>query len=127
MKYATILLLLPMLLCCRNTPPKEASLTNDTDTITFENLPQGDSLMVAFGIWNRSEKIINIVHISAPYSSIKITSVPDTIGPGRIRDLAITYKSDNDTGYILKTFVVETSDSTNPLQTFHLSGNVVKR
>jgi hypothetical protein len=126
MKYLPILLL-PVLLCCHNKPKWEAHFTNDTSTITFENLPQGDSLMVSFGIWNSSEKTINILHVSAPYNNITITSVPDTIAPGKIGDLAITYRSNNDTGLVSKTFVVETSDSVDHLQTFHLRGNVVKR
>ena len=128
MKYLPILLL-PLLMNCHFAANNKTAdgKAPDPNTIIFENLPQGDSLMVSFAVENTSQKDINIVRINTPCSCTQIAYDSGTISPGRTGQIAVKYKSDNDTGFISKAFVVQTSDTVAPLHTFYLRGNVVKK
>lgn len=124
MKYIPISFLLILLINCKNSNSTKSS---DGKTINFENLKQGDSLVVTFAVKNTSQKDIKIVHITAPCSCTKIAYDSATISPDKTGDISVKYKSGNDTGYVSRALVVETSDTASPLQTFYLRGNVVSK
>ena len=124
MRYLPVFFLLFLLVNCKNSEQKKVI---DPKTIAFENIKQGDSVVVTFAVENTSKNDINIVHITTPCSCTKIAYDSGAINPGKTGNFSVKYRSDNDTGYISKAFVVKTSDTASPVQTFYLRGTVAAR
>lgn len=91
----------------------------------FGTVKKGDSLVATFTVPNNGSSPFKILNITKPCSCTNISYDSTDILPGNNAHFSVNYHSNNDSGYISKSFIVETSDSLNNIHTYYLRGNVI--
>ncbi len=82
------------------------------DTFDFKKIRKGAIVNASFRLKNTGNLNLLIKNTSAGCGCTKVGYVKDTIPPGEAIDIKLNYDSKDDSGKVLKTFVVETN--TNP-------------
>jgi hypothetical protein len=115
-----IMMLVPTLYSCQN---REKLISGNI--YEFGAMNKGDSILAKFPIPNKGSKSFKIINITVPCSCTNISYDSTEIKPGNEGVFVVKYNSGNDSGYVSKSFVVETSDSSNRVYTYYLRGTIV--